>query len=71
MSKASRQPHPVLYVRRFGEGEILHLTLGHCRGHYDLQPLLDFNPIVERCSWNMPVYYELLRRGIAWAQTTC
>lgn len=65
------QPHPVAYLRSFGKGEILYLTLGHCRGHYDLQPLLDFNPIIERCSWNMPVYYELLRRGIAWAQSTC
>jgi hypothetical protein len=62
------RPQPVLYLRKFGKGEILYLTLGHCRGHYDLQPLADFNPIIERCSWNLPVYYELLRRGINWAQ---
>ena len=59
--------HPVLYTKRVGAGEILYLTLGHCRGHYDLEPIADFNPIVERCSWNMPVFYELLRRGIRWA----
>jgi type 1 glutamine amidotransferase len=59
--------HPVLYTKTVGAGEILYLTLGHCRGHYDLEPIADYNPIVERCSWNMPVYYELLRRGIGWA----
>ncbi len=64
------EQQPVLYLRKFGKGEILYLTLGHCRGHYDLEPLLDYNPIVERCSWNMPVYYELLRRGIRWAMAT-
>ena len=21
----------------------------------------------ERCAWNYPVYYDLLRRGLAWA----
>jgi type 1 glutamine amidotransferase len=62
------RPQPVLYLRKFGKGEILYLTLGHCRGHYDLQPLADFNPIIERGSWSQPIFYELLRRGIGWAQ---
>lgn len=57
---------PVLYERRVGEGSVLYLTLGHCRGHYDLQPLRPFYPHPERCAWNYPVFYELLRRGIAW-----
>ena len=61
-------PRPVLYSRKFGKGEVLYFTLGHCRGHYDLQPLADFNPIIERCSWTQPIYYELLRRGISWAE---
>lgn len=57
---------PVLYERRVGEGSVLYLTLGHCRGHYDLQPLRPFYPHPERCAWNYPVFHELLRRGIAW-----
>ncbi|MCY1426131.1 Trehalose utilization [compost metagenome] len=65
--------HPVLYLRRLGKGGVLYLTLGHCRGHYDLRPLMDFWPQVDRCAWESPVYYELLRRGLNWAaqpQTT-
>jgi hypothetical protein len=57
---------PVLYERRVGDGAILYLTLGHCRGHYDLRPLADFWPHPQRCSWNYPVFAELLRRGIRW-----
>lgn len=63
-----RQRHPVFYVRKLGDGEILYLTLGHCRGHYDLQPMVDYYPKVERCAWDLPVYYELLRRGLNWAR---
>lgn len=57
---------PVLYERRVGHGLILYLTLGHCRGHYDLRPLAGFWPHPQRCGWNYPVFYELLRRGICW-----
>lgn len=59
--------HPVLYLRHLGEGSVCYLTLGHCRGHYDLQPLMDFYPKVERGAWELPVFHELLRRGIRWA----
>ena len=64
--KAAR--HPVFYLRPLGEGSVLYLTLGHCRGHYDMQPLMDVYPTVERGSWDLPVYYELLRRAIDWAR---
>lgn len=57
---------PVLYERRVGKGAILYLTLGHCRGHYDLAPIRAFYPHPDRCAWNYPVYYELLRRSIQW-----
>jgi uncharacterized protein len=60
------QQVPVLYERKVGDGAILYLTLGHCRGHYDLQPLANFYPHPERCAWNYPIFYELLRRGIRW-----
>lgn len=59
--------HPVLYLRHFGQGAVLYLTLGHCRGHYDLRPLMDFWPQVDRGAWEHPTFYELLRRGLAWA----
>jgi type 1 glutamine amidotransferase len=57
---------PVMYERKVGEGAILYLTLGHCRGHYDLQPLTAFWPHPQRCAWNYPVFHELLRRAIGW-----
>jgi len=60
--------HPVLYIKRHGEGAVLYLTLGHCRGHYDLQPLAEWWPSVDRCAWDLPVFYTLLRRGLAWAK---
>jgi len=65
------EPRLVLYRRPLGDGGVLYNTLGHCRGPWDM---LDppFNgmrlPGVERGSWVLPVYYELLRRGIAWAK---
>jgi len=57
---------PVLYERSVGKGAILYLTLGHCRGHYDLRPLTPFWPHPQRCAWNYPIFHELLRRGIGW-----
>jgi len=60
-------PRPVMYLRRVGRGAVLYNTLGHCRGRYDMRPLMDVYPRVERCAWEQPVFYTLLRRGIAWA----
>ena len=62
--------HPVFYLHRVGEGAVLYLTLGHCRGHYDMASLgLPYYPTVERGSWELPVYYDLLRRGLGWGKT--
>jgi hypothetical protein len=58
--------HLVWYLNRRGAGAVMYLTLGHCRGRYDMAPLMAEYPRVERCSWELPVYYELLRRGIRW-----
>lgn len=58
---------PVMYLHPHNDGEVLYLTLGHCRGHYDMRPLTDNYPLVERCSWETPEYYELVRRGLRWA----
>ena len=62
---------PVLYLHTVDKGEVLYLTLGHCRGHYDMHDLpepLEYYPAVERCAWDLPVFYTLLRRGINWAK---
>lgn len=60
--------HPVMYLRTLGSGAVLYNTLGHCRGHYDMAPILDYYPRIERCSWEKPAYYELLRRSLRWAR---
>jgi len=57
----------VMYLHAHGEGEVLYCTLGHCRGRYDMQPMMEEYPKIERGSWQLPVFYELLRRGIRWA----
>ncbi|MDA1075798.1 MAG: ThuA domain-containing protein [Proteobacteria bacterium] len=58
------EPRPVYYINKVGDGEVLYLNLGHCRGHYDMQPMMDYYPAVERGSWERQEYYELLRRAI-------
>jgi len=62
----TKQSHPVFYINNIGKGAVLYLTLGHCRGHYDLEPLADWWPSVDRCAWDLPVFYTMLRRGIDW-----
>jgi type 1 glutamine amidotransferase len=60
--------HLVMYLRPLGNGGVLYNTLGHCRGHYDLVPVKDYYPNIDRCSWELPVFYELLRRSMRWAR---
>jgi type 1 glutamine amidotransferase len=60
--------HPVFYIKEHGAGAVLYLTLGHCRGHYDLEPLMDYWPTVDRCAWDLPVFHRLLERGVAWVK---
>jgi type 1 glutamine amidotransferase len=57
----------VMYLHPEGKGQVLYLTLGHCRGKYDMRPAVKYYPRVERGAWAVPAYYELLRRGIRWA----
>lgn len=61
-------PRLVAYLHPYGAGEVLYYTLGHCRGRWDMQPMLEEYPRIERGSWELPVHYTLLRRGIAWAK---
>ena len=58
--------HPIMYLRQYGEGEVLFLTLGHARSKYDMQPMMDVYPKMERGAWTVPDFYELLRRGLRW-----
>jgi type 1 glutamine amidotransferase len=60
------QQVPILYFRTVGAGAVLYCSLGHCRGHYDLRPLANFWPTVQRCSWDYPEFLEIVRRGIRW-----
>lgn len=64
----ARGRHPLMYIRAIGDGAVLYNALGHCRGHYDMHPKLEWFPTVQRGAWNCPEYYELLRRGIAWTK---
>jgi hypothetical protein len=66
-SAAEPQQHLVMYLRSLGDGHVLYNTLGHCRGHWDMAPLVDYYPQIERCSWDVPQYQELLRRSLRWA----
>jgi uncharacterized protein len=59
--------HPVMYRRALDKGEIVYLTLGHCRGHYDMQPLVEYWPNVQMCAWESPQYTEILGRCVKWA----
>ena len=60
------EARPVYYLHNVGAGQVLYLNLGHCRGHYDMRPLMKYYPKIERGSWQLPQYYELLRRGLAY-----
>ena len=61
---------PILYRHRTGGGEVLYLNLGHCRGHYDMQPLMNWYPEVEKGSWASPVFLDLVTRGLVWITET-
>ena len=58
--------HPVLYRKAQQDGEIIYFTLGHCRGHYDMRPLMKYWPSVDRGPWDTPEYNEILVRSIKW-----
>ncbi len=63
----SDEERPCMYLHPYGGGEVLYLTLGHCRGKYDMQPHIEEYPEPEFGAWKTDEYYELLRRGIRWA----
>ena len=62
-------PRPVLYSHKVGRGEVVFFALGHARGHYDAPHRTPYYPIVERGSWVVPEFREILRRAIIWTAT--
>jgi uncharacterized protein len=66
------EPRLVLYRRPLGQGEVVYFTLGHCRGPWDMiDPPFDGSrhDVLDRGSWEVPEFLEILRRAIAWAAT--
>lgn len=64
------EPRLVMYRRPLGSGCVLYLTLGHCRSHWDMKdaPFHGMKwPSIDRGSWELDEYRELLRRGLQWA----
>jgi uncharacterized protein len=57
---------PLMYRHRVGDGGVLYLALGHCNRPFDSQRQGMEQPD-RRGPWDMPVYQELIRRGIDWA----
>ena len=64
------EPRYVMYRRTLGRGCVLYFTLGHCRSHWDMKhaPFHGIKwPTIDRGSWELDEYHELLRRGLAWS----
>ena len=58
---------PLMYRRPVGNGGVLYLALGHANRPFDkARPDLPDQPD-RRGPWDLPVYKELVRRGIEWA----
>jgi type 1 glutamine amidotransferase len=64
------EPRLVMYRRPLGAGTVLYFTLGHCRSHWDMVAP-PFNgmywPKIERGSWELSEFTEILARGLVWA----
>jgi uncharacterized protein len=64
------EPRPVLYLKRSGEGTVCYLTLGHCRGRFDVQDLgIDDLGHRDLGSWQVPEFRTVLGRCLTWAVT--
>jgi uncharacterized protein len=57
----------VMYLRPLGNGAVLYNTLGHCRSHFDMVPVKDWWPTIDRGAWDVAQFTELLRRALRWA----
>jgi type 1 glutamine amidotransferase len=58
---------PLMYRRAVGAGGVLYMALGHANRPYDKPfPEMPDQPDY-RGPWDVPVYQELIRRGVDWA----
>jgi type 1 glutamine amidotransferase len=57
---------PLMYRWHVGKGAVLYLALGHCNRPFDT-PRPGASQPDRRGPWGLPVYQELIRRGVAWA----
>jgi uncharacterized protein len=68
MSKAFPEAvRPLMYRHRVGDGGVLYLALGHCNRRFDVPRPGMPDAADRRGPWLLPVYQELIRRGIDWA----
>lgn len=58
---------PLMYRHRVGEGAVLYLALGHCNRRFDVPRIGMPDSEDRRGPWGMPLYQELIRRGVDWA----
>jgi uncharacterized protein len=58
---------PLMYRYQVGDGGVLYLALGHCNRPFDVPRRGMPEAPDRRGPWAMPVYRELIRRGIDWA----
>ncbi len=60
---------PLMYRHRVGsaDGGVLYLALGHCNRPYDKQRPEMADLPDRRGPWAMPLFQDLIRRGIDWA----
>ncbi len=58
---------PLMYRHRVGDGGVLYLALGHCNRPFDVPRPGMPDAADRRGPWAMPLYQELIRRGIDWA----
>jgi len=61
------EDRPLMYRRRVGAGGVLYLALGHCNRPFDKARADGPDLPDRRGPWGLPVYTELIRRGIEWA----
>jgi uncharacterized protein len=58
---------PLMYRHHVGDGGVLYLALGHCNRPFDVPRAGMPDAPDRRGPWAMPLYQELIRRGIDWA----
>lgn len=57
---------PLMYRHRVGNGGVLYLALGHSAREFDTPKPPGPDQATLRGPWDLPVYKELVRRGIEW-----